>query len=258
MKIGVKIWPDKAEYAYEIAEHVDFIEIMAKRGEDFSFLEGIELPFVVHAEHHHMGVNYADSSKIAQSRKSLEFAIRLADKLDARMIIVHPGYLDGLSVRQLSHDTSTESTVPNQSAENVIEFLKGINDNRIVLENLPIRETVNGGLLEHPFSTPEGLRDLLLATNKGMCLDLSHAQVTASILGLNCIELLEKFMELKPRHFHACGGVECETKDTHMHLWEGNLNIEAFKRMLPKTAWVTLETPCDLEGQLRDIEIMRR
>lgn len=243
MKIGVKIWPDKADYAYEIAEYVDFIEIMAKRGEDFSFLEGIELPFVVHAEHHHMGVNYADSSKLALSKESFGFAIGLADRLDARMIIVHPGFLEGM---------------PNQNAGNAIKFLKEVNDNRVVIENLTLRENIDGGLLEHPFSTPEGLRDLLLATNKGMCLDLSHAQVTASILGLNCIELLEKFMELKPRHFHACGGVEGETKDTHMHLWEGNLNIEAFKRMLPKTAWVTLETPCDLEGQLRDIEIMRK
>ncbi len=69
--------------------------------------------------------------------------------------------------------------------------------------------------------------------------------------------MLEEFVSMKPRHFHACGGVEGEPKDMHMHLWEGNLNIGAFKRMLPKAAWVTLETPTDLEGQLRDIEMMR-
>lgn len=242
MKVGVKIWPDKTEYAYEIAEHVDFIEIMAERGCDFSFLDDIDLPFVVHAEHGLLGVNYADSAKWDDARQSIGFAIRLADRLGARMIIVHPGYLDG---------------VPTSKVENAIEFLKDIKDGRILLENLLLKENFKGKLLECPFSTPEMMDFVLKASGKGFCLDLSHIQVTASILGLNYIELLGKFMQLAPRHFHACGGVEGEPKDMHLHLWEGNLNIEAFKRMLPKTAWITLETPCDLEGQLKDIEMMR-
>jgi len=243
MKIGIKIWPDKAGYALKIAEHADFIEVMAKRGEDFSAFDDVDLPFVVHAEHGNMGINYADNSKLEQSRESLDFAIQLADRLDARAIVTHPGYLYGL---------------PNQSIGNAIKFLKDIRDSRLLLENLVVREDMNGKMLEYPFSTPETMKGLLLSTNKGMCLDLSHTQVASAFLGLDYIKMLREFMQLKPRHFHACGGVEGQPKDMHIHLWEGNLNVEAFKRMLPKTAWVTLETPCDLEGQIKDIEIMRK
>jgi deoxyribonuclease-4 len=242
MKVGVKIWPENADYAYEIAGHADFIEIMAKRGEDFSFLDGIDMPFVVHAEHGLLGINYADPAKAGLNRESMNFAIGLADKLEARTIIVHPGYLEG---------------TPGERLENAINFLRDVSDKRMLLENLILREKIKDRMLEYPFSTPEKMGELLSATDRGMCLDLSHAQITASFLGLNYIELLEKFMELKPKHFHACGGIEGRTEDMHLHLWEGNLNIRAFKRMLPKTAWVTLETPCELEGQLRDIELMR-
>ncbi len=242
MKIGIKIWPDKADYAHRIAEHADFIEVMAKRGCDFSFLDGIGLPFVVHAEHHQLGVNYADSSKLALSKESLGFATKLADRLDARAIIVHPGHLDGAATSK---------------PENAIEFFRSIMDGRVLLENMRVKETYGNRLLEHFFSTPEEVKRMLSATNKRLCLDLSHTQNTAVHLGVDYIRMLEKFVGMKPRHFHACGGVEGSTEDMHMHLWEGNLNIEAFKRMLPRDAWVTLETPCDLEGQLRDIEIMR-
>lgn len=242
MKIGVKVWPEQAEYAYRIAKHADFVEIMAKRGEDFSFLDDIGLPFVVHAEHGLLGVNYADNAKRDDAHKSISFAIQLADRLDARTIIAHPGYLDGAATSRL---------------ENAIEFLSCIRDGRILLENLLLKENFKDKLLECPFSMPERMDFMLKAAGKGFCLDFSHANVTASFLGMNYIELLEKFMELRPRHFHACGGVEGEPKDMHIHLWEGNLNIGAFKRMLPKDAWVTLETPCDLEGQIKDIEMMR-
>ncbi|MBM3304266.1 MAG: TIM barrel protein [Candidatus Aenigmarchaeota archaeon] len=242
MKIGVKIWPDKVDYALKIAGHADFIEVMAKRGCDFSFLSEIDLPFVVHAEHGDLGINYADSAKLALSRESLGFAIQLADRLEARAIIVHHGYLDG---------------TPNTKAENTLRFLKEVRDNRILIENILVKEKFNGIEAEHPFSTPEKMKFLMEQTGRGFCLDLSHAQASSAALGLDYMSMLEQFMRLKPRHFHACGGVEGEPKDMHLHLWEGNLNIGAFRRMLPKAAWVTLETPCDLEGQIRDIEIMR-
>jgi deoxyribonuclease-4 len=242
MKIGIKIWPDNAEYAFEISEHVDFIEIMAKRGEDFSFLSDIDLPFVIHAEHNDFGVNFTDVTKLALSKESSGFALELADRLNARTIIFHPGLMDGTQ---------------NTKAEHAIEFLKSMKDNRIVLENVLLREPIKNRNFECPFATPDGMAKIMAETNKGMCLDFSHAQITSTQLGIDYIKTLEKFIEMRPRHFHACGGVEGDEKDMHIHLWEGNLNIAAFRHMLPKTAWVTLETPCDLEGQLRDIEMMK-
>jgi endonuclease IV len=244
MKIGVKIWPDNAAYAAEIAGHVDFIEVMAKRNSDFSFLEDIDLPFVVHAEHGGQGVNYADTGNRPLSEETIRLATVLADRINARTIVAHSGYLDA-------------KPVPSISADNAISFLRDLKDNRIVIENLVFRELFEGRWISYPFSTPEQMRALMDATGKCICLDLSHANVTASFLGKEHMPMVEKFMELRPRHFHACGGVAGEPNDMHVHLWEGTFNITAFKRLLPKTAWVTLETPPDMEGQLRDIEMMR-
>jgi endonuclease IV len=241
MKVGVKIWPDKAEYAYEIAEHADFMEIMARRGCDFSFLKDIDLPFVVHAEHEGIGVNYCDSANTAISEESLQFAIKLADELGSKIIIVHGGKVGG----------------PTENQQTAVDFLKKQKDGRIIIENLLFREQQGGRTFEHPFSTFEGMRDLLLATSRSMCLDFSHAHITSCFTGENYIDLLQKFISMSPRHFHACGGVEGQPEDSHSHVWEGNLNIGAFKRMLPRGAWVTLETPTDLEGQIKDIEIMK-
>ena len=243
MKIGVKIWPDDADYAFEIAEHVDFIEVMAKQGEDLSFLQDMDMPFVVHAEHGKLGVNYADASKAALNKSSIDFAIKLADKIDAKAVIIHPGFFDGS---------------PGQSLEQSIGFIQSLTDNRIIIENILLREEGDGKTIEFPFTTPEGMKQLLDATNRRMCLDFSHAHATACMLNISYIDVLEKFVQMLPRHFHACGGVEGEPKDMHIHLWEGTLNIDAFKRMLPKDAWVTLETPTDLEGQIQDIEMMRK
>jgi endonuclease IV len=242
MKIGVKIWPDSAGYAYEIAEHADFIEVGAKRACDFSFLEDIDLPFVVHAEHGNQGVNYMDSSDAGNSRESLDFAMKLADTLNARTIIVHSGFVDS-------------SGRTNQEA--AISFLREVSDRRVLVENTLFGEDRDGQHVGCPFSTPGNMKGLLSATNKMMCLDFSHAHITSCLTGTDCFQDIEKFIALSPKHFHACGGIEGRAEDMHLHLWEGTLNIEAFKRLLPKSAWVTLETPCDLEGQLRDIEIMK-
>ena len=42
-----------------------------------------------------------------------------------------------------------------------------------------------------------------------------------------------------------------------MHLGEGELDMLGFRKMLPRGAWVTLETPIDIEGKLKDIGFMR-
>ncbi len=62
MKIGVKTY-DNPLFLKEFVDKVDFFEVMAIEGKDYSFLKSFNKPVVVHAQHDSFGINNADKSK---------------------------------------------------------------------------------------------------------------------------------------------------------------------------------------------------
>jgi sugar phosphate isomerase/epimerase len=241
LKVGVKAWRVE-KWLGELIERgkPDFIETIAIVGEDYVGLKDFGLPITIHTEHLSFGINPADPMLLEKNIKSIEFAIKTADMLDASVIVAHPGFL-------VNH---------NCNMQNAIDFLKANYDPRIIVENMPNFTAKEGDV----FNVGRGLDEMKIIMDKtkmGLCLDLSHAAVAAVDSGLDYKQVIRDFLQFKPGYFHISDSTLKSKQGDHLHLGEGETDILWFKRILPKNAWVVLETPLDIEGKLKDIEFMR-
>ncbi|MDO8623434.1 MAG: TIM barrel protein [archaeon] len=188
MKIGVKTFYN-LEFLKYFADKVDFFEVQAIQTTPESFyssLKQFSIPIVIHAEHYSFGVNYADKSKLDFNLKSINFARKIADLTGAKKIIAHPGVI--------------EKGNPNCSEENTIDFLKNIDDERILIENLPAEEP--DPLLTAQCITPEQISRLVKLTGKGFCFDINHALVARPVKDYNFVK---SYIKLNPKHYHIGG-----------------------------------------------------
>ncbi len=233
MKIGVKTYD--SEKFLDAFPEADFFEVQAIQKNNYNFLKKYKKPFVIHAEHLTQGTNPADKTKIKQNLKSINFARKLADKVNAKIIIMHPGLIDN----------------ENSSEEQAIKFLKNIKDKRILLENLV---PVQGRLC----ITPEETKNFLKQTNKNLILDLGHLIVSANREKLNFKKTLKEFLKLKPKHFHISGQNKNAIKDNHKSFKETDLNLKSILKLYPKNAWITLEVTTSIKKTKRDLEYIRK
>ncbi len=243
MKIGAKIFGIKNKpFLDKIAEKVDFIEIMAIQGQDYSFLKSYGKKIALHAEHQEFGINPADASKNNENTKSINFAFELAGRLDAGKIICHAGAIEN----------------ENCSEETAIEFFRNIKNNRILIENLPLID-YNGRRIDALCSMPEQTETFLERCNKRLCFDIPHSIISTIAKGKKDYnDFIKPYLKLKPSYFHFSDILLEKAKD-HLNLGKGNLNIEFYKKLIPKDAEVALETNSNniAENFLNDIRIMR-
>ena len=232
MKIGVKTFNDP-NLLKHFEKKIDFFEIQAIQSNDYSFLKEFSLPIVVHAEHHNWGINIADKDKEKSNLKAINFAQKVADMVCAKKIIVHSGF---------------NSEHSNCSIETVIDFLKKINDKRILIETLIYFS-----------ASPEEIKRIMEATGVGFCFDLNHAISYASKNNLKVIEVVKKFLKLNPSHFHI-GGQRKEFGEygDHLSLKEFDYDWKEILSLYPKDAELILETTIDRSEIEQDVEFIRK
>lgn len=237
MKIGVKTFDDE-EFLKHFENKVDFFEIMAMQKNDYSFLRNFSLPIVIHAEHQYFGVNPADISKKEENLKSINFARKLADMTNAKKIIVHPGVV--------------EKGNKNHSIKNSINLFNEINDERILIENLPRIQGPNEISL---CSNPNKIKKLMKKTNAKFCFDINHH--------LKCLKkfngkynFIKKYIKLNPAHYHI-GGQKIVEKKEHICLENSELDLKKILSYYPDNAEITLETEVDIVKVDKDVEIIR-
>jgi endonuclease IV len=240
MKIGVKTF-DSPKFLRHFENKADFFEIMAIQKNDYAFLKDFSLPMVIHAEHQCYGTNIADSTKKEFNLKSINFARKVADSVNANKIIVHAGVL--------------EDGNKNCSVKNAVNFLREVNDNRILLENLPNDETfpVNGTSVGF---SPLTMKKLLKQSGMGFCFDVNHAFWTRKKEKVN-YSFIKKYLKLNPSHYHI-GGQTFKLKNQHTSFKDSDLNLREILKYYPKDAWITLETENDIEKVDNDLEIIRK
>lgn len=240
MKIGLKIYnKGDLDKIKPVLDRIDFLEVMAIEGRDYSFLKKVKLPIVVHCMHQRWGINPANAMKFSKNRRVLNFAISLADEYDAKFIVIHPGHKEkGFC-----------------AAKNASHFLSNFNDERILIENLP---RVDEGYSEMYGAGFGGLQDMIEIADKDFCLDLEHAGITANDKKRDIVEFIMELMKLKPKYFHICDVKFGKKMKNHLALGKGDLPLREIKKLIPDNAWVLLETEHNIDEHKEDIEFLRK
>lgn len=164
---------------------------------------------IVHAPHHHDGVNPADPSLggtttaamgEAQIETGMADAFEVADRLGALYIVAHAGYLGHL-------DRQT-------AVRNVQSFIDRYHDRRLLIENLP---SVHKDL-QFIGTTAEELRSFNLSRTGGVCLDFAHLYCTANYRSVPYGEMLAAFLALPVRFHHLSNSRVGSITDQHLPL----------------------------------------
>jgi len=232
MKFGIKIFGEK-ETAEYFKDKADFLEVMAIDNVDYDFLKDYPLPIVIHSKHEKFGINIPNPDKKEKNISNLNYLIKLADKLNSKKIIIHPGVL------------SEEGS----SVEEAVAFFKNAKDKRIIIENLP------------PFSnslcnTPENTKEFLKKTGEGFCFDINHAISSALHLKKDYWGFIKEFLKLNPTHCHI-GGQTLNPEKSHLTFEESDIPLKEILRIMPKDSEITLEVKTSIEDIEKDLNYIR-
>jgi deoxyribonuclease-4 len=225
IKYGLKLWSTNSnllEKAKELVERqiFQYIELTPIPNTEITPFLDYNLPYIIHITTERYGVNIADKKKKPFNLREINNCIEWADKLDAKYLILHPGF---------------------DRIENTIEFLSDIYDRRFLIENMP-KVGLNGeNMIGY---TPEQIKNLI-ANKFGLCLDLNHAIKAAVSSGKPYKEFIEEFLMLKPMMFHIADGKQNIEKDEHFDIGEGDYDFEFLMGCIKRNKFkhVTLETP---------------
>lgn len=234
MKFGAKDYYEEEFFDYVI-DKADFLEVQGLRSHDYGFMKKYNVPIVVHAEHHTQGSNPADPN-CKTNLVSLRYSQKLADSFNGKKIVLHPGSLD----------------FKGASKENSLNFIRKIDDNRILMENL-----ITNSKMNHLCTTPEEMKEFMDETGKGFIFDLAHAMITANYKKIDQIDFIKKFLRLGPRHFHISGQMIRELNDQHLALHECDIDWKEILKLYPKDAEITLEVTQDADKTVKDLNMIK-
>ena len=118
--------------------------------------------------------------------------------------------------------------------------IKLLNDERIVIENLPYFDKSDGYLCGN---TAEEIKYIKENTGCGFCFDFAHAICAAISLNIDIEEQLQSFLALNPTVYHLCDGDLNKAEDLHLHYNKGNYPLKHFLNdYTDDNAYITMET----------------
>jgi len=241
IKFGLKLWSSNKSLLKEakslIADGIfQYVELMVLPGDNTLVFEEAKLPYILHIPHDEFGFNIGEKSSWEKSHKILQDNIELADKISAKYLILHPGF---------------------GKIQNAKDFLKNINDERIIIENMPVVGQRNENMIGYNL---EQIKKLL-NEKFGFCLDFEHATKAAMNLKKDPKKFIEKFVTLKTKVFHICDGIFQPGPDQHLNIGEGQYDFTFFLECIKNnnSQLVTLETPKEnYESLKQDLENLEK
>ncbi len=226
MKYGIKLWSSNNNWYKELInlliQDFDYLELLYVpfQENDIQLLIDANIQIVIHAPTLTQGVcfSYDDINKnLNFFKKTQEFAT----KVNAEYIIIHPDF---------------------GKKKYFINFLKKINDQRVLIENMPKYGTENE--LAIGYSKSE-INEYMEINNFGFCLDLEKAIKSALAQNISYKEFIKDLLKLKPNMFHISDGKTDNLRDEHLNLGEGDFDLKFLKNCIEKSEnkLVILETP---------------
>ena len=244
MKIGLKIWSTNlSNYANEALRLYDsgyfsYIELYAVPGtsDTISSWKKLNIPFTLHCPHSVHGFNLSKAEFRENNKKLFNEVRKFADKLNVDYIIIHSG-IDGEVI-----ETAKQ--------------LKALNEPRALIENKPYKAIPELA----PNKTcvgynKEQLELIIKESGCGFCLDFNHAICAANSFKINHLDYIKELMDLKPNMFHLADLADSNSEtDTHLHLGDGQLDLEALAHFFNKDSKVSLETAKKSKTSLEDFK----
>lgn len=238
MKYGIKIWSTNTQLIKSTRKHYekgdfDYIELSAIVGSfDKRLIELLKgIPCVIHCDNKNVNL----SLKLENNEKALREAVNFADELDAKYIIIHPGFKG--------------------SVNTINSYI--INDTRFCIENMPgITIDTNQEMLGRTF---EELKQIKC---NNYCFDYSHAIKASKTLKIVSKIIIDNLIKLNPKIIHISDGFKDSEKDEHLSIGEGNFDINGFLKIIPDNVMITLETQkknyLDLTEDIKNIKIIKK
>ncbi|MHA1169620.1 MAG: GNAT family N-acetyltransferase, partial [Candidatus Hodarchaeales archaeon] len=211
-RIGVKIFTTNQESFSKLREFykkkiINYVELYIVPGvidkQSLDILK--EIPVIFHAPNINHGFNLRNKNQVYE--ESLKTLKEISDYLNKKTVIFHPGLESG-----------------DDDIEHVSATLKELRqDYDVVLENMP-KKPVEGNrdLIGSHYSE---FADIVKDTGVKFCIDIGHTIYSANHYGVDAIEHLQKFIDLKPYMFHIGDGDFSGSSDVHKHLGEGNFPL---------------------------------
>lgn len=227
-EFGIKVYSNNSKEILDCWKTLkkcgfDYMEIFVVPGSKIGPFLGKDISFIVHVAHDAFGANIGSRKCIKNSSVCMETAIEWADKLDARHIILHPGF---------------------GKMEDAEDFLKNYNDGRILLENMPVRGINGEKMIGYSYVEIKRLSKGKI----GFCLDFGHAIKAAKSSKKDYMKFIKKLMYLKPAVFHLSDGFVDKEIDEHLEIGKGDFDMKFIKSCIKKTGgMVTFEIPCSKE-----------
>ena len=239
MNYGIKLWSSNIHLLQKAIEQIkkgyySFIEILVVPNTDITPFLNLDIPIVIHVAHEEFCINISNPSLKTQTLLAINEAIVWADKLNAKYIILHPGY---------GSITNTKTFLTNISK---YSYDSTYNDEKILIENMPRIGLNNEPMVGY---SPKQMLYLLEDTNFGFCLDFGHAIKTAIHNHVDYLQFIKNFMRLNPNMFHLTDGYIDNDKDEHLELGTGNYELLSIISLIinhynkrPEN-FITIETP---------------
>lgn len=208
---------------------------MAVPGDDTLAFEEAKLPYVLHIPHDSFGFNIGEKKSWDLSYKMLEENIKLADRISAKYLILHPGFGE---------------------IETAKIFLEKIKDPRILIENMTKTGANNEKMIGYD---AEQVKEIM-SGKFGFCLDFVHAIKAALSLGIDYKKYVKEFLALKPKIFHVYDDTMDPGRDNHLNIGEGEYDIGFMLKCISEndSKMATLETPKAGASLNQDLENLKK
>ncbi|MFZ5955765.1 MAG: TIM barrel protein [Nanoarchaeota archaeon] len=225
------IWACEIAFTYSIYLKKDDAIKIGKTAKDLGISLSIHAPYYIN-------LNSSDINKIKMSEERILKCAEIANYLEAKRIVFHPGFYGKNTPEQTFERIKS-------SIKNIIKKLKQNN------WNIELCPETTGKL--NVFGSIEEISRLVNETKCGFCIDFAH--ILARYKDYN-LELVKKFFPQKSWHCHFSGIVygkhgEKNHRKTYKEEWQ-----ELLKGM-PKDKDITIinESPAPLEDSIDGMKI---
>lgn len=248
IKYGLKLWSNNVhEFSRAVEKYrggnFDFVEVYSNSEfphdyEQLEILKGMPVE-AVHIGHLDKA-GFHDFFLTDEQKPAWGMTADLADFFGVKRIIVHPAV--------------------NHTEDDFWENLGKLNDERIVIETMPVVSPMGGK--DRIFGASlESIEDI--AEKKEICIDFEKSIKAAIYFKKDYKNFIQKLIKKsQATYFHISGCDVDNPVDQHTNLWEAGFDVEWIHKMLEdyaqdKTLYLLFETPKSLEGLENDVKNIR-